>query len=219
MLNFQTARWFGDRFRLEHADLVDAAARVFLANDPDCYAATCEMLGEADLRPDWLGFPHAVAVVVGEEDYATPHCCCPRVARGHQRIYAHHSERAPPHSHRMPRSDRRHHQRTLVNPAPSSVAATSSELIARLERMPFSRWHRKARIVMGSATFFDAYNALSLAFALPVLIRPWHITPAQIGVLLGASYVGQLAGALLFGGSPKNTGACTVQRARWPSCR
>jgi putative MFS transporter len=86
-----------------------------------------------------------------------------------------------------------------VNPAPSSVAASSAQLIARLERMPFSRWHRKARIVMGSATFFDAYNALSLAFALPVLIRPWHITPAQIGVLLGASYVGQLAGALLFG--------------------
>lgn len=57
----------------------------------------------------------------------------------------------------------------------------------------------KARVVMGSATFFDAYNALSLAFALPVLIRLWHITPAQSGVLLGASYVGQLAGALLFG--------------------
>jgi putative MFS transporter len=52
---------------------------------------------------------------------------------------------------------------------------------------------------MGSATFFDAYNALSLAFALPVLIRLWHITPAQSGVLLGVSYVGQLAGALLFG--------------------
>ncbi len=72
VLNFQTARWFGDRFRLEHADLVDAAARVFLANDPDCYAATCEMLGDADLRPYLAGFRMPVAVVVGEEDYATP---------------------------------------------------------------------------------------------------------------------------------------------------
>ena len=72
MLNFQTARWFGDRFRLEHADLVDAAARVFLANDPDCYAATCEMLGDADLRPYLPAFRMPVAVVVGEEDYATP---------------------------------------------------------------------------------------------------------------------------------------------------
>ena len=52
---------------------------------------------------------------------------------------------------------------------------------------------------MGSATFFDAYNALSLAYALPILIRLWHISATQTGLLLGAGYVGQLAGALLFG--------------------
>ena len=73
-----------------------------------------------------------------------------------------------------------------------------STLIARLENVPFSRWHAKARIVVGSATFFDAFNALALAFALPVLIRLWHITAAQSGFLISASYIGQLAGALLF---------------------
>src|SRR6266852_3472746 len=73
-----------------------------------------------------------------------------------------------------------------------------SSLLARLESVPFSRWHAKARIVVGSATFFDAFNALSLAFALPVLIRLWHITPARSGFLISASYVGQLIGALLF---------------------
>jgi putative MFS transporter len=73
-----------------------------------------------------------------------------------------------------------------------------SPLIARLENAPFTRWHAKARIVVGSATFFDAFNALALAFALPVLIRVWHITPAQSGILISASYIGQLAGALLF---------------------
>ena len=81
----------------------------------------------------------------------------------------------------------------------AQTPATASELIARMERTPFSRWHMNARVVMGSATFFDAYNALSLAFALPVLIRLWHITPAQSGLLLGISYIGQLAGALVFG--------------------
>ena len=82
----------------------------------------------------------------------------------------------------------------------SSVSDRSAALlIARMERVPFSAWHAKARIVMGSATFFDAYNALSLAFALPILIRLWHITPTQSGFLIGISYVGQLAGALLFG--------------------
>src|SRR5438128_2983559 len=73
-----------------------------------------------------------------------------------------------------------------------------STVIARLENVPFSRWHAKARIVVGSATFYDAFNALALAFALPVLIRLWHITPAQSGFLISASYIGQLAGALLF---------------------
>src|SRR5438477_6862363 len=73
-----------------------------------------------------------------------------------------------------------------------------SALIARLENVPFSRWHAKARIIIGSATFFDAFDALSLAFALPVLINLWHITPTQSGLLIGSSYVGQLAGALLF---------------------
>jgi putative MFS transporter len=72
-------------------------------------------------------------------------------------------------------------------------------LLHRIESVPFSRWHTKARIIMGSATFFDAFDALSLAFVLPVLIGLWHIEPVQIGYLIGASYIGQLIGALFFG--------------------
>jgi MFS transporter, putative metabolite:H+ symporter len=52
---------------------------------------------------------------------------------------------------------------------------------------------------VGSATFFDGFDALSLAFVLPVLIGLWHIGPLQIGLLIGASYVGQFIGALFFG--------------------
>jgi putative MFS transporter len=73
-----------------------------------------------------------------------------------------------------------------------------AELLARLESVPFSRWHTKARVIVGSATFFDAFSALSLAFALPVLIGLWHITPEQTGLLISSSYIGQLIGALLF---------------------
>ena len=79
-----------------------------------------------------------------------------------------------------------------------TASVDAAQLLARMESVPFSRWHTKARIVMGSATFFDAFNALSLAFALPVLIRLWHISSAEIGLLISVSYVGQLAGALLF---------------------
>lgn len=73
-----------------------------------------------------------------------------------------------------------------------------AELLARIENAPFSRWHARARIIVGSATFFDAFDALSLAFALPVLIRLWNITPGQSGLLISSSYIGQLIGALTF---------------------
>jgi MFS transporter, putative metabolite:H+ symporter len=51
---------------------------------------------------------------------------------------------------------------------------------------------------MGSATFFDAFSALSLAFALPVLAGLWRISPQQSGYLISSAYLGQLIGALLF---------------------
>lgn len=82
----------------------------------------------------------------------------------------------------------------------------SAELIARMENVPFTRWHAKCRIVMGSATFFDAFSALSLAFALPVLTGLWHLSPRQNGVLIAAAYVGQLAGAFLFTGLAEKFG-------------
>ncbi|MBI4888695.1 MAG: MFS transporter [Acidobacteria bacterium] len=52
---------------------------------------------------------------------------------------------------------------------------------------------------MGSATFFDAFDALALAFVLPVLVRVWGISPVQIGWLIAIGYLGQFAGALVFG--------------------
>lgn len=82
----------------------------------------------------------------------------------------------------------------LVGAAP----LRATRLIARLEHVPFSPWHRRARIVMGSATFLDAFDALSLAFALPILVRLWHLGPVSVGWLIGASYIGQLIGALVF---------------------
>jgi 3-oxoadipate enol-lactonase len=72
MVEFQTTRWFGDRFRTAHPELVKVMAEIFLANDLDCYAATCGMLGEADLLHYLPKLRMPVTVIVGEEDYATP---------------------------------------------------------------------------------------------------------------------------------------------------
>ena len=69
---FQTTRWVSDAFRESHADVVRKHMDVFLANDVDCYRATCEMLGDADLRHYQASLRVPLSVVVGEEDYATP---------------------------------------------------------------------------------------------------------------------------------------------------
>jgi len=85
-------------------------------------------------------------------------------------------------------------------------AAGADALIARLESVPFSRWHLRPRVVVGTATFFDAFDALSLAFVLPVLVPSWGLSPRQIGVLIAIGYLGQLLGALIFGSLAESNG-------------
>ena len=51
---------------------MDLLVKVFLANNVDCYVKTCEMLGDGDLRAGLATIKMPTAVVVGEEDYATP---------------------------------------------------------------------------------------------------------------------------------------------------
>jgi 3-oxoadipate enol-lactonase len=72
MIAFQLSRWFSEKFRAEHADTVDATCRVFLANEMVCYQASCEMLGELDLRAALASYRVPVSIIVGEQDHATP---------------------------------------------------------------------------------------------------------------------------------------------------
>jgi len=72
LTDFQVTRWFSDRFRAEQPETVRRYADVFLANDFDCYASACALLGDADLRRFLPAMQMPVAIVVGEEDYATP---------------------------------------------------------------------------------------------------------------------------------------------------
>jgi 3-oxoadipate enol-lactonase len=72
LIDFQVTRWFSEKFPASHPMRVKQAKDVFLANDFECYASTCALLGDADLRHYLPSFKMPVAVIVGEEDYATP---------------------------------------------------------------------------------------------------------------------------------------------------
>ncbi|WGF89784.1 alpha/beta fold hydrolase [Marinivivus vitaminiproducens] len=72
LVGFQATRWFNDGFREAHPEVLEAAIRVFLANDVDAYAASCRMLGDVDLRDALDGLDLPCRILVGSEDYATP---------------------------------------------------------------------------------------------------------------------------------------------------
>jgi 3-oxoadipate enol-lactonase len=72
MIVSQTTRWFSDAFRANNPDTIAKLSDVFRGNDIDCYAASCELLGHADLRQRAASLKMPVAIVVGEEDFATP---------------------------------------------------------------------------------------------------------------------------------------------------
>src|SRR5690242_3561001 len=72
LIDFQVTRWFSEQFAASSPDAVNRAIGIFLSNDLDCYAASCVLLGDADLRHYLGSFEMPVAVIVGEEDYAAP---------------------------------------------------------------------------------------------------------------------------------------------------
>lgn len=72
LVDFQVKRWFSDAFRAAQPGIVSECVQTFLQNDVHAYAATCRMLGAADLRTVLPQVVAPTAVIVGEEDYATP---------------------------------------------------------------------------------------------------------------------------------------------------
>jgi 3-oxoadipate enol-lactonase len=72
LTDFQVTRWFGDKFRAENPQVVKDSVDLFLRNDIAAYAQTCRMLGACDLRAGLSSITVPTAIVVGEEDYATP---------------------------------------------------------------------------------------------------------------------------------------------------
>ncbi|HXQ53737.1 MAG TPA: MFS transporter [Stellaceae bacterium] len=79
------------------------------------------------------------------------------------------------------------------------TATDSFEIAARIERLPFSAWHLRVGAIVGTGWFFDGFDALAIAYALPALIPIWHLAPQQIGTLIAMGYVGQLIGSIFFG--------------------
>jgi 3-oxoadipate enol-lactonase len=65
-------RWFSPEFSSPHQETVSRIRSLFLATDPEGYAATCEALGEMDLRHDLRRISAEPLIIAGGADQATP---------------------------------------------------------------------------------------------------------------------------------------------------
>src|ERR1700751_987171 len=86
-----------------------------------------------------------------------------------------------------------------LSPTSAPEAVAGQRLIAaRIERLPLTWTQNKARIIVGTATFFDAYDSIMLGLVMPVIAAEWHLSVSDIGFLFSGTFFGQLLGTLLF---------------------
>ena len=97
----------------------------------------------------------------------------------------------------------------------AAPAGAVDNVVARIERLPTSWWHVKTRIIVGVATFFDAFDAIAIATVLPVLAPLWKLSGPDIGFMISAGYVGQLIGAVLFGWIGERYGRMPAMGRSW----
>ena len=75
----------------------------------------------------------------------------------------------------------------------------SVNVAARLDRLPLSRFHYKLLTVNGCAWAFDAFDVGLVTFIATALIQAWHLSSAQVGILLSSGLFGMMLGAFLSG--------------------
>ncbi len=94
----------------------------------------------------------------------------------------------------------------------AALPLTEPMIAARLERLPYSRWHVTVSAFLGVAIFFDSFDSLAIAYVLPVIARDWHIAPQSVGGLISIANLGQALGAFLFGWLAERIGRVSTAR-------
>lgn len=83
--------------------------------------------------------------------------------------------------------------------AADTTTTRGNDLTPLVPVRPASWRHVKTRVIVGVATFFDAFDTLAIASVLPALVPLWKLTVPQASVLVSAGFAGQFAGAVFFG--------------------
>ncbi|MCF8587598.1 MFS transporter [Gordonia liuliyuniae] len=76
---------------------------------------------------------------------------------------------------------------------------SADSINARMERLPASGWHVRARVIVGAVTFFDGFDQLMIAYSIPDLPVAWNLTSTMIAWVIAVGGIGMLGGALAGG--------------------
>jgi len=91
--------------------------------------------------------------------------------------------------------------------APLTVARPTAEaLIRRLDRLPFTAWHRRFLIVSALGVMFDAVDFALFGAALPLIAVEFGLSAQEAGGLATVGLVGAFLGALFWGSVSDHVG-------------
>ncbi|SFP72874.1 MFS transporter, putative metabolite:H+ symporter [Amycolatopsis arida] len=83
--------------------------------------------------------------------------------------------------------------------ADDQLTARADQVVARMERVPVSRFHGRVVGLLGTGTFFDSFDTLSLSVVLSTIAATLHLGAGDAGWVISAGFLGQAIGAVVFG--------------------
>jgi MFS transporter, putative metabolite:H+ symporter len=81
----------------------------------------------------------------------------------------------------------------------SNAEASRASAAARLERLPFSGYHRTIFIIIAIAFFFDSVDLGTMTFVLGSIKTEFNLSTATAGLVASASFFGMVLGAAIAG--------------------
>lgn len=79
-------------------------------------------------------------------------------------------------------------------------------IAARIDRLPFSRWHWMILVLLAIPQFFDSVDIFTFPSAAPGLVKFWHMSINQVALITSASFLGMFLGAAVGGAMADRVG-------------
>src|SRR5690242_20937741 len=82
---------------------------------------------------------------------------------------------------------------------PATASITRASAAARLERLPFSGYHKLIFFIIAIAFFFDSVDLGTMTFVLGSIKQEFGLSTAAAGLVASASFFGMVFGAAVAG--------------------